>query len=108
MSIIQNVSTQNSIVARAGGGQPLATQLTAVANRITTVATAGDSVKLPIAMPGKVVFLKNTSANSCNVFPSQNEVINALATNAAYALATVKSAWFVCIQVGIWEADLSA
>jgi hypothetical protein len=48
----QTFSSIDNIAARAGGGQALATALTAMQNRITTVASAGDSVKLPPSATG--------------------------------------------------------
>jgi hypothetical protein len=42
-------SFQDSIAANAGGGQANAFQLTRQNNRVTTVATTGDSIKLPPA-----------------------------------------------------------
>lgn len=101
-------SYANSVVAHAGGGQASATALTKDFNRVTTVATAGDSVLLPDAVHGRSIFVKNTAANSLNVFPKSGENINALAADAAYALATVKAAWFVCCVNGTWETILTA
>lgn len=101
-------SCANNVTALAGGGQTGATPLTAALNRVTTVATAGDSVMLPTAKAGLKIVVKNTSANSLNVFPASGDAINALSANAAYALATVKSAEFYCMVDGTWDVNLSA
>lgn len=101
-------SFTNAITAFAGGGQASATPLPTALNRVTTVATAADSVMLPIAKAGLNIFVKNTSANSLNVFPASGDAINALSANAAYALATVKAAFFVCVVDGTWDTNLSA
>jgi hypothetical protein len=101
-------SCANSVTAFAGGGQASATPLPAALNRVTTVATAGDSVMLPVAKAGLKVVVKNTSANSLNVFPAVGDAINALSANAAYAIATVKSAEFYCMVDGTWDTNLSA
>lgn len=97
-----------AITAFATGGQASATQLTSDNNRIATCATDGDSVKLPAATAGRRIFVKNAGAASCDVFPSTGEFIDAALVNVAYALPTVKSAWFVCITAGTWETCLTA
>jgi len=101
-------SCANGLTALAGGGQTGATNLTGQLNRVTTVATAADSVQLPTAKAGMQIFVKNTSANSLNVFPYSGDAINALSANAAYALATVKAALFVCCVDGTWDTILTA
>lgn len=98
----------NGITAFATGGQASATLLTTSVCRVTVVATAGDSVKLPVAVAGADLTLFNTSANSLNVFPSTGGIINALSANAAYALAAGKGAVFVCAVNGTWNTLLSA
>lgn len=104
MSGRQNVAVQNGITALAGGGQTGATQLINGLNRITTVATIADSALLPPAMPGAVVWVKNAAANSANVFPSKGDAINALAADAALAVAGAAFTGFYCILTGTWES----
>lgn len=102
-------SYTNGITAFAGGGQASATQLLTDLNRVPTVATAGDSVKLPDAVVGRSIFVKNAhAANSLNVFPKTGESINALGANAAFAVAAGKSAHFYCVLTGQWDSILSA
>lgn len=107
-AIKDEYTVANSITARAGGGQGSATALTARFNRITTVATTGDSVKLPAAKAGASVFVFNKGANSADVFPASGDKVNALSTNAAYALAATKGAMFVCMVDGTWDTLLTA
>lgn len=83
-----------SITAFAGGGQGSATQLSAEVNFVTTVASAGDSVKLPTAALGVRVTVHNTTGTSCNVFPASGGAINALGTNNAFALGANTTATF--------------
>ena len=102
-------SSTNAITAYAGGGQTNAVALTASFNRVTTVATAADSVKLPTAVAGAQVFVFNKAAtNSMNVFPSTGDAINALSANTAYALAVTKGAIFTCVVTGTWDTILTA
>lgn len=103
------VSTTNGITAFAGGGQASAVLLTTVINRVTTVGTAGDSVKLPVSAPGVQVTVYNAAAaNSMNVFPQTGDQINALGANTAFAVAAGKNATFGCPVAGQWHAILSA
>jgi hypothetical protein len=102
-------SFTNGITAFAGGGQASAVALTTCINRITTVGTAADSVKLPAAVAGLSIYVANAAAaNSLNVFPATGDAINALAANAAFAIAANKTATFVCANAGQWHAILSA
>lgn len=102
-------STANAITAFATGGQTNAVLLTATVNRVTTVGTAADSVKLPAALAGsRVVVFNKAAANSLNVFPSSGDAINALSANAAYALAATKGVEFICAVNGIWDTILTA
>ena len=107
---IDQMSASNGITALAGGGQANAITFTNQVNRVTTVATAADSVKLPPAVPGQFpVFVVNAAAvNSMNVFPATGDAVNALAANAAFAMAANKTAIFVCAVAGIWNAVVTA
>lgn len=106
---IPSPTVTNGITAFAGGGQASAVALTADFNRVTTVATGNDSVKLPAATAGKQVVVVNAAAaNSMNVYPVSGEAINALSANAAFAMAANKTALFTCIVAGTWNAILTA
>lgn len=102
-------TVQDSIAAFSGGGQASATQLTAITSRVTTVAAAADSVKLPVAAPGMDIVVINAHAtNSMNVFPSTGDAINALGANTAFAVAAGKTCTFFTAGAGQWHAQLSA
>lgn len=104
----ESVGAANAITAFATGGQASATQLTKDVNRVTVCASNNDSVKLPAATAGRRIFVKNASANTLAIFPASGEVINALAADAAYSLATVKGVLFVCAVAGTWDTILTA
>lgn len=123
----EHVSVTDSIVAFAGGGQSNAVQLDSAYNRVITVATGNDSVKLPScqtglsntgvsnpAVPtgnsvGLIVWVTNAAAaNSLNIFPQPSQSINALSANAAYAMAANKTSQFICGTNGIWYSNLGA
>lgn len=105
----ENASSRNGLTALAGGGQTGATLLDRTINRVTTVATAADSVMLPKAVNGKIVFVVNAAAaNAMAVFPFSADSINALAVNASLSVAANKGVCFVCPVDGIWQSILSA
>jgi hypothetical protein len=99
-------SAVNAIVARAGGGQPLATPLPAGINRIATCATAGDSVMLPVSVGGQIVAVYNAGAAACTVYPAiATSTINGA---ASASLPNTKSALFCSSATGAWFMVLSA
>lgn len=87
------------IVAHVGGGQVAATQLNAATNVVATVATANDSVKLPIGFPGLKVVIINQNANAVGVYGyNSTDTINGGATvNQAQGTKT-----YVCVSAGVW------
>lgn len=102
-------SVTDTITAHAGGGQGSAVLLTTDINRVTTVASAADSVALPTSTPGSEVTVINAAAsNSMNVFPQSGDQINALSANAAFAVAAGKVATFYCTTAGFWHSQLTA
>ena len=109
LPVVDESRAVDSLTAHAGGGQAAALQLSASINRITTVATAADSVKLPASTPGMHCYVINAAAaNSMNVFPATGDKINALAANAAFAVAANKTAHFICATAGTWNCILTS
>lgn len=102
------VSYTNGVTAFATGGQASGTLLTTALNRVTTVATANDSVKLPVAVAGMQITVFNAATNSLNVFPGVGDGINVLGANAAYGLTAGKTVTFFSTVAGNWHALLSA
>ncbi len=98
----------SGITAYAGGGQANAPLLIAQYNRVETVATIADSVKLPPATVGLKVVVINNAANSTNVFPSSGDIINALAADTALACAGGKATTFYCCKAGYWNSQVGA
>lgn len=84
------------IVAHAGGGQANATPLLPGVSLVTVVATAGDSVSLPLASLGLVCTVTNGGANSMQVFGAGTDTINGVATGTGVALAAGASAVYRC------------
>src|SRR5690348_6895794 len=105
-AIVKPVLT--GITAHAGGGQASATPLTGQVNKVSTVATAADSVLLPVAVAGHERIVINAGANSMNVYPNTGDAINALSANAAFAMAAGKTGHFYATDTGHWHCNLSA
>lgn len=102
-------SAVNALTAHVGGGQGSATALTRQVNRVTTVASAADSVLLPAAIAGRVVTVINAAAaNAMDVFPQTGEIINALSANTAISVAANKVINFYCAVAGTWNSLLTA
>lgn len=89
-------SSADTVTAFAGGGQASATQLAATKNNVATVASAADSVKLPAGAVGLHVFVKNSAANSMQVFGNGTDTINGVATATGVAQAAGKGAIYFC------------
>lgn len=103
---LQTISGQDGLTAKAGGGQGGGPVINRMVNRITTVATIGDSVTLPASVPGmQIIIINAAAANSMNVFPAVGEQINVAGTNAAFAMAGAagKAEQFVCVTAGQWH-----
>lgn len=94
------VSSQDGITAHAGGGQANAFQLVAVVNRVTTVATDGDSVKLPPAIAGSSVVVDNDGANSLAVWPSGTDQLEDVTT--AVVQYSGSQFTYICTAAGKW------
>lgn len=98
-------TAQNGIVALAGGGQVGATQLTAQTSRIATVATTGDSVKLPAAIPGLEVTVIHRGANDMQVFGLGNDVIDGQAAATGVSQMYNSTVFYICAVAGSWETE---
>jgi hypothetical protein len=100
----------DTLTAVASGTQTTALLFTAVQNRVTVVASAGDAVRLPPALAGLAITVSNAASNAMNVFPSSaaqggvtgGDAINALSQNTAYSQATGRQT-FRCFTTGTWE-----
>lgn len=98
-----------NIVALAGGGLSAATPvLVNGANEVITVASGADSVVLPKALPGMVVFVANAGANSMKVFANGSDTINGTAGATGVDQANAKNALYVAADLGQWYRILTA
>jgi hypothetical protein len=106
--IIADFSCSGAITAHAGGGQGSAVLLTNTVNNVSTVATAGDSVKLPVANAGAVCVINNTGAAALAVFPSTGDTINGGAANASVTMMPNAVDEFWCPANGVWVAEVGS
>lgn len=100
-----NYDNATAITAFATGGQASATALTAEINNVTVCATAGDSVKLPAAVAGKHIYVKNSGAAALDIFPASADSIDALAINLAVRIQPGSAINFYAKDAIVWESD---
>ena len=100
-----HTSVSTGLVAFAGGGQASATLLPSKYNVVSTVATIGDSVKLPAAEAGKRVVVFNRGGNSLDIFPASGDAIEGNGVDTAEALANNSSIDLVAIDGTTWYAE---
>jgi len=102
--------TADSVAAHAGGGRAAATPIVNALTLLATVATAGDSVALPPAVGGQLLWLANGTATSAQVFAnaSTSDTINGIAAATGIALAGNKAQLFMSPIAGAWFGVLSA
>jgi hypothetical protein len=99
-----------SIAARAGGTRAAATPITSALTLIAVCATANDSVTLPPAVGGQVVWVFNGGAASAQVYAANgtSDTISGVAAATGVALASGKGETFFSPISGAWFGVLSA
>ena len=95
-------SVNPSIAATPGGGQADAAELDRELNAILTVATAADSVKLPLAKAGMVCYIVNKSANPCDIFPGSGDFLDTALVNVQASLAAGAKISYRAIDDATW------
>ena len=102
------VSSMNAITATPSGAQANSFAVTSAINRVTVVATVGDSVRLPTATAGMQIIISNAAAQSMNIWPAVGDAVNGNAVNTIYPIAAGKTVEFFSAASGFWHAVLSA
>jgi hypothetical protein len=98
-----------SITAHAGGTQAAATPVRSACTLIAVCATAGDSVQLPPAVGGQVLWITNAGAAATQVFAAPGaDTINGIANATGVSLAAGKSDTLFSPLAGAWFTILSA
>lgn len=98
-------TSQDTITAHAGGGQGSAFALTAQTNRITVVATVGDSVKLPASVAGLEIVVINHGANAMQVFGAGTDTIDDIATAVGVSQMAASVVIYTCATAGAWYTE---
>lgn len=81
------IDSISAAVSAAGATQATATGLVSNINNVTVVAAAADGVRLPTAVAGMRILVRNTdAADILKIYPATGGQINALGANAAYSL----------------------
>lgn len=98
------IDSISAAVSAAGTAQGTATALVSNINNVTVVATGATGVRLPTAVAGMRILIRNSdSADTLNIYPATGGTINALAANAAFTLtagsttelmATTATQWY--------------
>lgn len=97
-------SLEAGIIASSLGNQAGATQLTEELNIVGTVGGNGYSVKLPVAVSGMSITIKNAAfPNSLAVFPNTGGNINGGSTNASVSLSADSEITFIASSATRWE-----
>jgi len=96
-------AAETGITATASGTAANAYRLTNVVSRITTCATAGDSVMLPPAKAGLVRWVTNIGAAALDIYPYTGDTINSLAANTAIRVAPNARVTFSTASDGSWH-----
>ena len=102
--------TNYGITALAGGGRSSSTPVLVLGlNVVTTVTTAADSVVLPSAVAGSIVYLLNAdSADAVQVFANASDTINGTAGATGVSYAAAKRVLFIAVSDGVWIANVLA
>ena len=91
----------SATAAAAGSAQGDATAITTGFTRATG-ADGTKGIKLPAAVAGAVVMIKNNTAAVLKVYPGTSDAINALSADAAISMASLTSAVFVAYDATTW------
>lgn len=95
-------SSTDGIVAGTTQSQAGATVLAAELNKISTVATAGNSVRLPPSFSGASIFVENAGANPLQMYGSANDTINGVAGATGVSQMPNSVAIYTCYTAGAW------
>lgn len=106
---------QLDLTAQADGTKANATALGYGVNTVSTVAGAADSVLLPYAYPGAVVFVENDVATSMQVFGKGTDTVDGVATGTGVAQGASKRCWYIGVagagdgtDAGAWVSLVGA
>jgi hypothetical protein len=102
-----NQPAVSALTAHSGGGQSSALALTKAINNVTTVAAAGDSVRLPASAAGQEITITNSGANSMQVYGAGTDTINGVATGTGVVQLPGQTVVYTCAVAGNWLANVN-
>ena len=88
-------------VAAAGTNQGTAAALSEGLN-VVSAADGTKGVRLPTAVAGMVVIVKNTVAASLKIYPASGAAVNAVAANGSYDITNLTSTMLVASSATQW------
>ena len=88
-------------VAAAGANQGNAAALSEGLN-VVSAADGAKGVRLPTAVAGAVVIVKNTAAGALLIYPATGGAINAVAANGSYSITNLTSTMLVASSATQW------
>lgn len=96
----------DALTAHAGGTKAAALQLNYGFNAITVVASGGDSVLLPPALPGAIcVIAHQAAANNIDAYGQGTDTIDAVGTATAYVVGHDVTVTFYGTNTGKWVSQ---
>lgn len=98
-------ASQDNITAHAGGGQTAAFPITTQTARITTVATAGDSVVLPPSTPGLELLVTNHGINAMQVYGLGTDQIDDQVAATGVSQMANSQVIYTCAAAGNWYTE---
>jgi hypothetical protein len=97
------VNSISAAISAAGTTQGGATALVSNINNVTVVATGATGVRLPTAVAGMRILVRNSdSADTLSIYPATGGTINALSANSAYTLTAGSTIEFVATTTTQW------
>ena len=99
-------SNATGLVATGNASQSGALALTEEVNNVITITGLNNSVKLPAAVAGKHVRIKNSAASNLNIFPATSDAIDALAADLGVKLGPLSVADFYAIDGVTWKSNI--
>ena len=105
LAALTGLKASGLLTAHAGGTQALATQLVNGLNEVGTTATNNDSVQLPLALPGTVVFVANSGAATLAVYSryGSSDTIDGTAGSTGTTQTTGVDNLYFCAAAGRWR-----
>ena len=95
-------------ISAAGTTQGTATELTAAASELTTVAAGAGVVLSSKLAAGDIQTVFNAGANAVKIYPPSGMKINSLATDAPMTLGTNTGCFYQCVSTTRVFAVMSA